>query len=588
MKSETVIEVDLARSRYGPWVDAVQGDGGTRSVAVKLLDRGKPWHPPRNAEAAVAYKKPGGRKGLYNKLPDGRQAVSIRGNIVTAIFAPQMLSIPGDVRASIVFNNEEMDQLTSFPFTVTVAPNQFAGAQETEDYIRLQWLEDKLDEYLKKAKDSGVFNGPKGDPFTYADFTSEQLAALIGPRGSIGETGAVGPQGPQGVPGNDGKTPIKGVDYGTPEEIAVISAQATTQVQTQIDGLRSDLTANTASDVETQRRLDALWKLNQGISYQFEVDGTAFYSKTIPSGAKLASVQKTGGRTIVWNQMVGDNTSVVTPVSGRKIVSRISGEWAIFTSDGTGIAVDGGTDMVFDSTLMFGSGSEPATVDEFRAMFPGEHYSYNSGELMPMPVNEVVTRASDGTVSYTTEIPSAVLMLDGYGDSAGNVNNYVDWETKTYHKRVGKVDLGTLDYSRSSSPQRFEAITAIPSLSAAPADRMPNVICDLYVPVPYDSRQYPDMCIYINANGYIRIHDASRYPLTRNEFQAAMSGVILYYELAQEVVTDISDLIGDTLQESVTVEAGGSNTFSNSNGDNFRVPVPTSVEYLISLAEVNQ
>ena len=190
MNSETVIEVDLARSRYGPWVDAVQGDGGTRSVAVKLLDRGKPWHPPRNAEAAVAYKKPGGRKGLYNKLPNGRQAVSIRGNIVTAIFAPQMLSSPGDVRASIVFNNEKMDQLTSFPFTVTVAPNQFAGTQETEDYIRLQWLEDKLDEYLKKAKDSGVFDGPKGDPFTYSDFTPEQLAALTGPQGPEGDNTA--------------------------------------------------------------------------------------------------------------------------------------------------------------------------------------------------------------------------------------------------------------------------------------------------------------------------------------------------------------------------------------------------------------
>lgn len=40
--------------------------------------------------------------------------------------------------------------------------------------------------------------GDKGDPFTYEDFTSEQLASLVGP------------QGPAGA---DGKTPQKGVDY---------------------------------------------------------------------------------------------------------------------------------------------------------------------------------------------------------------------------------------------------------------------------------------------------------------------------------------------------------------------------------------
>lgn len=46
--------------------------------------------------------------------------------------------------------------------------------------------------------------GPKGDAFTYADFTPEQLEALKGPKGDKGdpgiqgETGAQGPQGPKG------------------------------------------------------------------------------------------------------------------------------------------------------------------------------------------------------------------------------------------------------------------------------------------------------------------------------------------------------------------------------------------------------
>ena len=52
--------------------------------------------------------------------------------------------------------------------------------------------------------------GPKGDtgePFTYSDFTEEQLAALKGAKGDTGE------QGIQGVKGDDGYTPVRGTDY---------------------------------------------------------------------------------------------------------------------------------------------------------------------------------------------------------------------------------------------------------------------------------------------------------------------------------------------------------------------------------------
>ena len=49
--------------------------------------------------------------------------------------------------------------------------------------------------------------GDKGDAFTYADFTTEQLAAL---------------KGSQGDPGNDGYTPVRGTDYWTAADINTI------------------------------------------------------------------------------------------------------------------------------------------------------------------------------------------------------------------------------------------------------------------------------------------------------------------------------------------------------------------------------
>lgn len=52
--------------------------------------------------------------------------------------------------------------------------------------------------------------GEKGDPFTYADFTAEQLAELKGPKGEKGDAGEQGPQGPQGIQGEVGPQGEKG------------------------------------------------------------------------------------------------------------------------------------------------------------------------------------------------------------------------------------------------------------------------------------------------------------------------------------------------------------------------------------------
>ena len=48
------------------------------------------------------------------------------------------------------------------------------------------------------------YKGDKGDPFTYSDFTAEQLEALRGPQGIQGERGPQGEQGIQGIQGPKG------------------------------------------------------------------------------------------------------------------------------------------------------------------------------------------------------------------------------------------------------------------------------------------------------------------------------------------------------------------------------------------------
>ena len=66
------------------------------------------------------------------------------------------------------------------------------------------------------------------------------------------------------------------------------------------------------------------------------------------------------------------------------------------------------------------------------------------------------------------------------------------------------------------------------------------------------------------------------------EGDTVTDGVTTYYALDNPVTTDITDLMNGTL-DAVTVEAGGTLTFENAA----KLPVPNSVEYLVSLAEVN-
>ena len=54
--------------------------------------------------------------------------------------------------------------------------------------------------------------GPKGDSFTYEDFTAEQLESLKGPKGDTGQTGATGATGPQGPAGQTGPQGPAGAD----------------------------------------------------------------------------------------------------------------------------------------------------------------------------------------------------------------------------------------------------------------------------------------------------------------------------------------------------------------------------------------
>ena len=541
--------------------------------------------------------------------------------------------------------------------------------------------------------------------------------------------------------------------------------------------LKEEMSKNYLDDAKTKRSLDALWKLNQGISYQFETDAEKAYQKDIPSGAKLASVKKIGGRTIVWNQLANLNEFKITTINGivytknkdgsinakgtasgtsRKYINQfkmiashkyyvgsrgaVCGGWLAYglyvpelagysmTSEkGTittanmdddasldfhawdGVAVDiTFYPQLVDLTKMFGAGNEPSTPEEFEALFLEDYYPYNEGELMSMPVNEVdienanlikpstnfidksgytskgvkytydadkvitingtfkkdidggffgiiyyknLPRYGDYTISIFDEnnmlasdvkfntgknrqtfnynadngeliitllptngktyinkkyylqlirgkqkktyspyhkntypIPQAILNLDGYGDGVSDdVYNYVDWENKEYHKRVGKY---TIDGSEIIVKEDSYWVMEVTDFEK-PRPLTINAICvNFKIDLEY-SAKWGNMVVRRRSNGFVFTDSESKFANAnevKDYFQ--QNNETIYYELNEEQNIDISDIIDNTFQEPIEVEAGGTLTFHNSNGDGYRLPIPNEEEYIVSLAEV--
>ena len=225
----TSITIDLLKPEYLPIVNAVQGDCNSRRVSIALHVGGSPWMIPEGTVAAIRYRKADDTKGYYDNMPDGTPAATVSGNVVTMLLAPQMLTYPGAVAAQLELI-QGANTVSTFAFIVKVEEDPSEGVVESEDYVNwVQWMANELTRII----DSGDYTGPKGDPFTYEDFTPEQLEKLRGPAGPQGKAFTYAdftPEqlaaltGPQGPAGSDGKTPVRGTDYWTAADIAQIKS----------------------------------------------------------------------------------------------------------------------------------------------------------------------------------------------------------------------------------------------------------------------------------------------------------------------------------------------------------------------------
>lgn len=162
----------------------------------------------------------------------------------------------------------------------------------------------------------------------------------------------------------------------------------------------------------------------------------------------------------------------------------------------------------------------------------------------------------------TLPIPEAVRPANGINE---NVYDYIEWAEDGNRKQVvrcGVVDLGTLTWHIESYYAYSQSLASKAKSSAqCDSSALPAGVTEMSIAAS------KALVAYFTEGAYT---DAAAV-------KAAMSGVMLVYELAEPIITDISDLI--TADNLIGVEGGGTLTFENEYG----YAVPSEVEYQVEV-----
>ena len=299
--------------------------------------------------------------------------------------------------------------------------------------------------------------------------------------------------------------------------------------KTEISSLKEDLTskADKTALVQTDRKLDALWKLNQGISYDFQTDEAEAYQKTVPSGAKMVSIKSIGGKTT--SDDAGEQMSA--PVNEVVQQGKNYFDFSKLVSDGVNV-IDYDNQTITVPAYTNNTGYNQTLRDLCPEITPG---TYVFSMKRSNPESGAGSYFLEDEKDFQTDTP--IELTDELLD------NHIAW----YNNPDSKIEnvISEIQIEKNSAKTLY-------SQYYQKSHKIPQAI--------------------LNLDGY-------------GESGNFVDFVGKKYHKGNRTI-DISDIMGDTFQEPLEVEAGGTLTFKNSHGDDYRIPVPSSEEYVVSLAEV--
>jgi hypothetical protein len=378
------------------------------------------------------------------------------------------------------------------------------------------------------------------------------------------------------------------------------------------------------TDKELQRRVNALYDMGNGVTHKFETDSETAYQKAVPTGAKLMSVKSIGGHSeVIDGEIVSAGTEEIVE-QGKNLFDiekcvKLNSYYGFEIDTNKTLQIDLKDGKTCPTNVSFGivyvhgntmanwlitSNGVRETITNSRDMtdstqimvacYPGNKETMQSiADAFDIMLVDGIYK-SDTMPAYAPyhsnvyQIPEAIRNLPGYGWSAGTAKNYVDYENKKYVQCVDSVDLGALNWVAGDSGKvGFQTSQVKGQKLTKNYTISPNFLCSKYSTKTqnevWGKTNVTGITADANTDGYIYVNDTSYTDATA--FKQAMQGVILYYELANPIVTDISSLIPDDFLRNIEVEAGGSVTFKNSN-DSYLIPVPSEEEYIVKLSEI--
>lgn len=537
----------------------------------------------------------------------------------------------------------------AYSFSVLYAPKPPDYVYTPEERTTFESLTARVDaaiEEIKRRADSGEFDGKT--PVKGVDYyTKEEQAELITAVSSgaesefrkvtEAETAKFEATAAEKLEAYNSNHAAKVAEYNqnAKTKTAEFDANAAA-LQTEVDRLRGECDNLAAENRKQENKISALMKLNKGQTYDILPEEGESASRTAPSGAKYVSVDKVGGKSIVWSQLwnygetikengvtftyenyfydVVQNTTAhngILVYYNIKASNKYYVSFEASSSDNISLSLSLGPALIAKltennkrySTIITTYASMPVPrVAIYLYSSDGVTCSYRVGnikaidltamfgvgneptaeqfermfpaEFYPYNPGEIISSRTETITAGAESITTGFPVLH----SAGAAHDEIDMDGGEIRRSVGVVDLGTLDWTYNSE-YKFMTV-AVDGKRAGHK----NLIISRYNLSPNEVWQQDTDGVYggNEQNNIIYVKDLNYSDPAA--FKVAIRGVMLHYERATPTTEPVT--IPEPLQEWLPVEAGGTVKFQNAD-ESKQLPVPNAVSWVRKLNEVN-